>query len=187
MRTSGNETDEQVMARYLANDREAFNVLDGRFRKRLERFFQRCGLDADELSQRTLVQVVVARHQFRQSDRVRPWVMAIARNLASDQVRRSAREVDADVLEQLPSMVDVEGQVDQRRQATRALERLDAATRQLLIAHHVEGHAFHELAQSLGTSANTLKVRAHRAYGRLRRASARRARHPGMHRPPAND
>ncbi|MCU0697023.1 MAG: sigma-70 family RNA polymerase sigma factor [Myxococcaceae bacterium] len=156
------------MARYLADDETAFTALDGRLRNGLRRYFQRCGLDADELSQRTLVQVVLFRHQFRRGDRLRPWVMSIARHLASDQARFGARHVDVQVLETMPADTDVERTIDARRRATAALRALDTDAAGLLLAHHREGYSFHELSTRQGTPVGTLKVRAHRAYRRAR-------------------
>ncbi|MDX2010551.1 MAG: RNA polymerase sigma factor [Myxococcaceae bacterium] len=158
------------MARYLADDEAAFTALDGRLRGGLRRYFQRCGLDADELSQRTLVQVVLFRHQFRRGDRLWPWVMSIARHLASDQARFGARHVDMHVLESMPAEADVERTIDTRRRVSAALRRLAPDAAGLLLAHHREGYSFAELSAHLGTPVGTLKVRAHRAYRRARTA-----------------
>jgi RNA polymerase sigma-70 factor (ECF subfamily) len=181
------------MARYLSDDEAAFTVLDGRLRRSLRRYFVRCGLDAEELSQRTLVQVVLFRHQFRLGDRLRPWVMAIARHLASDHARFGARHLDPTVLEALPADLDVERTVDLRRQAALALRSLSRDARMLLLAHHRDGYSFGELAHRQGTSVSTLKVRAHRAYRRARApleatpGTPLRAGAPGVYPSPAGE
>lgn len=163
--------DEVLMTQFLDGDRCAFGALDGRVRPRLRRFFERYGLDGEELAQHTLFQVVTRAHQYRREEPVRAWIFGIARNVAFDSLRsarrRRAYTVKATPVEHSTDLVPVE----QRTDLTRLLKRLEPVTLELLRRHHVEGSTFSELAHDCGAPSSTLKVRAHRAYRVLRLAS----------------
>ncbi|MBL8936162.1 MAG: sigma-70 family RNA polymerase sigma factor [Archangium sp.] len=163
--------DEALMTQFLEGDGCAFGALDGRVRPRLRRFFERYGLDGEELAQHTLFQVVTRAHQYRREEPVRAWIFGIARNVAFDSLRsasrRRAHAVKAASTEPVTDLVCVE----QRADLTRLLRRLEPPTLELLWRHHVEGRTFSELAHDCGAPSSTLKVRAHRAYRALRQAS----------------
>ncbi|MBM4782005.1 MAG: RNA polymerase sigma factor [Archangiaceae bacterium] len=163
--------DEVLMTQFLDGDRCAFGALDGRVRPRLRRFFERYGLDGEELAQHTLFQVVTRAHQYRREEPVRAWIFGIARNVAFDSLRsarrRRAYAVKTTSAEPATDLVPVEHRTD----LTRLLKRLEPVTLELLRRHHVEGSTFAELAHDCGAPSSTLKVRAHRAYRVLRLAS----------------
>lgn len=163
--------DDVLMNQFLDGDGCAFGALDGRVRPRLRRFFERYGLDGEELAQHTLFQVVSRAHQYRREQPVRAWIFGIARNVAYDSLRSSRRRcafiVKTGADERTTDLVPVE----QRTDATRLLKHLEPVTVELLRRHHVEGCTFSELAHEGGVPASTLKVRAHRAYRALRLAS----------------
>lgn len=163
--------DEVLMTQFLDGDGCAFGALDGRVRPRLRRYFERYGLDGEELAQHTLFQVVTRAHQYRREEPVRAWIFGIARNVAFDSLRSARRRRAYAVKTTSPEPVTDLVPVEQRCDLARLLKRLEPVTLELLRRHHVEGSTFAELAHDCGAPSSTLKVRAHRAYRVLRLAS----------------
>jgi RNA polymerase sigma-70 factor (ECF subfamily) len=82
--------DAALMGRVQAGDEAAFGVLMERWERPLKRVIARIVLnaaDADELAQETMVRVWQQREKFREGAAVRPWMFAIAVNLARNRLR----------------------------------------------------------------------------------------------------
>ncbi|MBN1612092.1 MAG: hypothetical protein JW940_36005 [Polyangiaceae bacterium] len=78
-------TDEELMLAYRAGDREAFRELFRRYAPRLEPMFRKRVSDpelARDLLQQTFLQLHRARNDYREGAQLRPWLFAIALNLA---------------------------------------------------------------------------------------------------------
>lgn len=168
-----------LMTRYVDGDRAAFDLLYRRLaphvRRRLLRLTGRDGVD--DLVQLTFMKMHRARHQWRRGTLVRPWVMTIARHLATDTLR--ARGARRDLLTQdgtLPEADALESEapcLEARAKVVRAaIEALPDGQRNVVRMHKLEGRSFDDIAEALNISPGTARVRASRAYGRLRDALA---------------
>lgn len=101
-----------------------------------------------------------------------PWLLGCARNVLAHQRRRSGRDLALlDRLAIVGGPDAIPGRSDSDlggdRVLARALTRLSARDRELLLLIAWEGLAPSEAAQVLGCSRNTLAVRLHRARKRL--------------------
>jgi RNA polymerase sigma-70 factor (ECF subfamily) len=177
------ETDEALMAAYVAGDRRAFERLFARMAPRIHGFFVRCFGDrviADELLQMTFLKLHQVRASYRAGAAVRPWLFTIAASVRGDELRRRYRRnesLDEDRLERADASdaidrareADRAGDLSERAEAVRAaLAKLPDSQRVVVTMHRYEGMTFGEIARALGTSEGGVRVRAFRAYETLR-------------------
>lgn len=170
----GDPSDEDLMRRYvLEDDRGAFGVLFARYDRRLIGFFRRAGVSdpvAKDMLQTTFMHVHRARRDFHQGAKVRPWVFAIAVNVRREHFRRRQRkpetQLDFAVHGEPVTLPDTTTPSD--RLVRRALGQLSDSQREVILLHWYEGLTFPEVARLVGASTSAVKVRAHRAYNKLR-------------------
>ena len=174
------------MLAYQQGDRLAFNTLFGLLAPRVHGFFRRsfAVATADDLVQQTFLRLHQARAQFKAGSLLRPWLFAIAARVRLDELRRQKRHPedpddtwDASADKQAgpggsaaPTATAEELLDEARRgQLVRlALEKLTEPQRALVHLHRYEGLTFAEIAAAFGTTEGAIKVRAFRAYERLR-------------------
>jgi RNA polymerase sigma factor (sigma-70 family) len=168
--------DRELMLEYAAGDLHSFDALFERWAPRLHAFFQRsfgCTADADDLLQRTFLRVHQARRSYDPDRPLRPWLFTIAARLRQDELRRRRRLASAD--EELLASMDEEwhdpcpGAAAQRSSLVHeALRKLPESQRVVIHLHRYERMTFAEIAAALGTTEGAVKLRAFRAYQRLR-------------------
>ena len=158
------------MDRYCAGDREAFEQLFTRYSRRLVRFLT--GMvgptQAKDLAQVTFLKVHENRHRYRVGASVASWVFTIARNSALDFLRSAPkrREVYGDEREAPAEHVARDRLRDERVQS--AIHGLPDEQRQVILLHWYGGLTFDEVGQVVGATGAAVRVRAHRAYEKLR-------------------
>ncbi len=84
------ETDRALMARVQAGEGEALGALMARWERPVKAVVARLVLnarEAEELAQETFVRVWQQREKYRADAEVRPWIFAIAVNLARNRLR----------------------------------------------------------------------------------------------------
>lgn len=126
--------------------------------------------DAEELTQETFVRACDAALRFRGDSSVRTWLFGIARRVFLEAIRAGSvgrRELD-DV--DVPS---VEADHDDRIDLERALAGLALVDREVLVMVDVLGFEPIEAARLVGIGPEAMRVRLHRARGRLREAYGR--------------
>ncbi|MDF1565046.1 MAG: RNA polymerase sigma factor [Deltaproteobacteria bacterium] len=170
------------MRRYQGGERGAFEALVALLGPALHRFFLHGFPDpglADDLYQETWMKVHAARHTHRPGEPVLPWIYGIARHVSADARRRHARhrrrvEASAAVVHTLgpeggtARPADAEARTESAQLLSRALAELPPQQREALILLKIEGLSVAEAARAAGVSEGALKVRAHRAYARVR-------------------
>ena len=168
------------MAASVDGDRRSFAALFRRWAPRIHGFFLRVlgePAAADDLLQITFLNVHRARRSFRPLLSLRGWLFSIAAHALQDELRRRKRHPLAPE-EQQEAVVDTVAAEDesvslesrQRALTVRAaLERLPESQRAVLHLHRFEQMSFAEIARVLGTTEGAVKLRAFRAYERLRR------------------
>jgi len=176
-------TDEQLMAAYAAGDRTAFAELFERYAPLIGRVIRR-GISrpevARELVQETFLQVHRARADYDPSRPLRPWLTTVAMNVRRDYLRRIQRRPEG----ALSDHAEMEHAADDASplatvEATRVREvvaQLPDNQRAVIELHWFEGLGFPEVADVLGVKPSAVKVRAHRAYKRLRDLLAEKKR-----------
>jgi RNA polymerase sigma factor (sigma-70 family) len=139
---------------------------------------------AEDLAQETLVEAWRNHHKLRDLDKSKPWLAAIARNICQRWGRARGREAarlagasatmqsePLDQLDLLPDEVDLERDLERSELIAlldRALALLPHDTRDIVVAHYVEGLPQAEIAARLGLTENTIAVRLYRGRRALR-------------------
>ena len=162
------ELDEEALrAAYVAGDAGAFERLFRSLAPSLHAFFARSagrGAAAEDLLQATFLKIHAARRSWRAGERLRPWVFTIAARVRLDWLRRHGRAGPAPGED--PAEAAAAGERDERVRA--ALDRLPELQRVVVHLHRFEGLSFAEVGRVLGISEGAAKLRAFRAYARLR-------------------
>jgi RNA polymerase sigma-70 factor (ECF subfamily) len=166
-------TDEELMAAYVAGDRTALDDLFHRYAPRLLSILGR-GIpraDAADLLQQTFLQLHRSRHDFRQGAPLRPWLFTIAINVKRQHLRSLSRRREATLGDDVERLADFAVAADSegpRVDLVALLAELPRGQRRVLELRLVEGLSFAHIAERLGASVAAVRVRAHRAYLRLR-------------------
>lgn len=172
-------TDEELMAAYIAGDASAFRELFDRYALLLVRLMRR-GIarenEAQDLVQQTFLQLHRARHDFRTSAKLRPWLMTIALNLKREFLRRHKRRPETLVAEYFNDGVEPPKDPVERQQTAAqvraALAQLPDNQREVIELHWFEEMSFPEVSELLDVKLSAVKVRAHRGYKRLKQMLA---------------
>lgn len=168
-------SDEALMAAYVDGDAQAFRVLFERYSSRLLRLFRASRLDGDaarDLLQQTFLQLHRSRNDFRVGAQLRPWLFTIANNLKRDLLRSRGRWREDELDPEREAAPATQAADLQRRDVQghvrAALARLPAEQREVVELHWFGELPFSEIARTLGIGTSAAKVRAHRAYGKLK-------------------
>jgi RNA polymerase sigma-70 factor (ECF subfamily) len=183
-------SDEEVVARVLAGERELFEILMRRYNQRLYRIAR--GILGDEAEAEDVMQDAYVRayhhlDQFAGRARFATWLTRIAVYEALARARRRGRVVEIDGMpdirkESIPALRSTERDPERRAidQSLRtalegAIDDLPASYRVVLMLRDVEGLSTAATAESLGLEVPAVKTRLHRARGMLRRRLAEQA------------
>jgi RNA polymerase sigma-70 factor (ECF subfamily) len=180
------EAEIQLARDLMAGQPEAFDRFVEHFRAKIFQYsWLMCGHreDAEEVSQETLLRVFENFNQLRQPERVRAWVLRIAKNFCLMKRRRSqfapTQELSLD--EYMPALDRDGGHVklqiadwsslpedrmlraELRRILDQAIARLPDTYRSVILLRDVEDLSTEETAQVLDLSVDVIKTRLHRA------------------------
>lgn len=132
--------------------------------------------EASEAAQETFLRAFQHLHRYDDSKAFDVWVMAIARNLCLDLLRRRSRLQTEDVDElhdQLPSSgsSQEEGAIakEERKSLETAMATLSAEDREVLALYYVQKRTTKEIAQIVGCAPGTIMARLFRAREKLRK------------------
>ncbi|MCG5051984.1 MAG: sigma-70 family RNA polymerase sigma factor [Myxococcales bacterium] len=177
-------TEEALMAAYVAGDGGAFDRLFAALAPRVYGFFMRTFNNqaiAHDLMQTTFLKVHRARKDYQSDRPLRPWLFAIAARVRVDELRKRVpgqtelledESLDAESPLHAEPTVSPEEHLDaqaRQRKVQEALAALPESQRAIVHLHRFEGLSFAEIATALGTSEGAVKLRAFRAYERLRK------------------
>ena len=175
MRVVPEPSDEALFAAYRAGDASAFEMLFERYRRSLGRHLARMLDDpaaAEDLVVETFLRLHRHRDRWREGTPLRPWIFAIARNLARNRLRTERLWGwlplgQAEDPREAPAAYD-----EVRRRVAAAFAELPAAQREACSLRLLGGLTLEEIARVTGASVGTVKSRLF--YG-LRRLRARLA------------
>lgn len=179
--------DAALMARVRAGDETAFAALMARWEVPVKRLIARIVFnvsEAEELAQETMVRVWQQREKFREGAAVRPWIFAIATNLARNRLRWWRRRPSASLeewskTEGQETGAEGEGggrtlETKERAAAVRAaVAALPVELRETLVLFEYEELGQAEIATVLGCSVKAVESRVARAREKLRAGLAR--------------
>jgi RNA polymerase sigma-70 factor (ECF subfamily) len=166
------------MKRVQDGDPEAYRALLDDIRPALLHLLRSWAADPDDLQdlvQEALMALHRARHSYDPARPLEPWMFAVTRYVALNHRRRNVRRASWQVLvDDPPERPD--GRAPDPGRETRledVLARLSPGQREAFVLLKLEGLSVEDAARRAGTTAGTLKVRAHRAYQAIRRLLAR--------------
>lgn len=176
---AGESVASQAMARYARGDDAAFAEVYDALADRLHRFLRRLARNeatAEDLLQQTFLRMHDARARFHDGADVVPWAYAIGRRVFLDHARRAKRlALTADVEESGAAPPSPEPDAEAMLAAfelgarVRAeLAEMPPVLREAFVLVRDEEMSMAQAAAALGISIAATKVRAHRAYERLR-------------------
>ncbi|MGW7363853.1 RNA polymerase sigma factor SigM [Streptomyces sp. NPDC054841] len=177
--TLGDTSDQELLARHVAGDPDAFGELVRRHRDRLWAVAMRTLGDREEAAdavQDALVSAFRAAHTFRGQSAVTTWLHRITVNACLDRARKAASRKtspvdDTERLEQLlepheSAEAPAERQ-DLHRELLAALATLPADQRAALVLVDMQGYPVAEAARVLDVPTGTVKSRCARGRARL--------------------
>jgi RNA polymerase sigma factor (sigma-70 family) len=176
--------EEALMAAYCDGDRSAFERLFAALGPRVHGFFLRSfhsAAVADDLMQTTFLRLHRARGDYHRDQPLRPWLFTIAARVRLDEYRRRKRipeDLDEEAVAQAEEAVprqapEVGSAGGERAESVRAaLEALPESQRLIIHLHRYESLTFAEIGRVLGATEGAVKLRAFRAYERLRKQLA---------------
>ena len=175
--------DAELMRRVQAGDEAALGELMQRWERAVKALIARIVLnaaEAEELAQETFVRVWQQRGKFRAEAAFRPWIFAIAVNLARNRLRwwRSRPEVSLEEWTEGASQAGggaLAAEQRERAAAVRdAIATLPTELREAIVLFEYEQMSHAEIALAVGATAKAVENRIRRARERLRVALAGR-------------
>jgi RNA polymerase sigma-70 factor (ECF subfamily) len=129
--------------------------------------------DAEDLAQDTFVRAFVHFERFDPERPVLPWLVAIARRLCLDLLRRRRMMARTDTMSISGPPPGPEGEASLREQLgrlERALDDLDEGPREAIILFHIEEMSYRDIAAALEVPMGTVMTWLHRGRAQLKRA-----------------
>jgi RNA polymerase sigma-70 factor (ECF subfamily) len=160
-----------LMLAGLDGDASAHVALLKRLSTRLRAYFsnqlRRLGrgpVEAEDLTQETLIAIHTRRHMYDRTQLFTPWVQAIARYRLMDHLRRtrvSARDMDIEEVQDVLSQEETAG-TDGQLDLESLLAQLPVKMRRAIELVRLRGLTTQEAAAASGMSPSAVKVSAHR-------------------------
>jgi RNA polymerase sigma-70 factor (ECF subfamily) len=172
------------------NDRERdFKEIHDAYRRKVHLYLQRLAGDAEaeDLTQEVFARVSQSLHTFQGRSRLSTWIFRIATNAALDRIRnktRSGKEIpldDAGRAEDGYAPDEEARTLDQhviRKEMNGCIRdvifRLPEIYRTAIVLSELEGFTADEIAEILGISHETVKIRLHRGRAKLKEELSRK-------------
>jgi RNA polymerase sigma-70 factor (ECF subfamily) len=160
-----------LMVRYQQGDAPAVEELVGQLSPALLRFCSGPGVsrsDAEDLLQDCWMRIHRARHTYRPSEPLLPWIYAVARHTRLDAYRRRRRLGTREVLvAETPERAQAEAAP--ATNILKLVDRLPESQREVMVMLKVVGMSLEEVARATSSTTGAIKQKAHRAYVALRR------------------
>jgi len=174
------KSDARLLDAWQRGDETAGQALLSRYRNKLLRFFDlRVSLDAEDLTQRTLLVCAERLGEIRSGASFRSFLFGVARNILLQHLRDRSRDArvsdfsDVGGADPGPSPSRVVAVHQEHRILLRVLQELPLDTQVLLELHYWENMSTHEIGDALGLTKTAITTRLYRARQDLREAIAR--------------
>jgi RNA polymerase sigma-70 factor (ECF subfamily) len=161
------------MERYQQADPAAPAALVGTLSPALLRFFKSQAASrqqADDLLQEVWLRIHRLRHTYRPGEPVLPWIYAIARRVRVDGYRRTRRITLREIaMNALPERLAEAEPRNPGPAFDTLVAALPEAQREVVTMLKVGGLSLEEVARATSSTVGAVKLKAHRAYERLRK------------------
>jgi RNA polymerase sigma-70 factor (ECF subfamily) len=169
-------TDEQLMEAVKHGDLQQASLLFDRYNKRLFNYLVRMTLDrdlAEDLTQNVFVRMIRYRTSYREGLKFQSWIYQVARNVFSDHYQanknRKSTFMDIEKLgDQIPDNSDARKAEEQEHLLQRSMALLNEEQRELLVLTRFQHLKYEQVAEMMDTTVANIKVKVHRAIGKLR-------------------
>lgn len=169
-------TDEQVMEAVKNGDLQRASVLFDRYNKRLFNFLAKMTMDrdlAEDLTQNVFLRLIRYRNSYKDGMRFQSWIYQVARNVFSDhyQANKNMKNKFTDIEKVGDSFSDSsEGfhKEEQEHLLQKSMALLNDEQRELLVLTRFQHMKYEEVAELMDTTVSNIKVKVHRAIGKLR-------------------
>jgi len=181
-------TDQELIARTLGGDGNAFGILVERFQRKIYRVayaIVRDDTEADTITQDTFIQAYTHLARFQGRSELETWLTRIAINRSRDWLRRRkfvslfSHDDESDdrtyVIEPVDEHPDAERQLmahQLRAAITRAERTLSSQQKIIFRLRHYENHSLEEIAELLGLRSGTVRAHLFRAIHKVRKELA---------------
>jgi len=179
------KNDQQLVAEYLAGDKQSLTELIDRHLAVVYRYALRLTRDperADDITQETLVKMWKHLKKYDQDKSFRTWLLTIAHNTALDVLRKrkdilfsEMKSADEEgegfsemIADSAPFPLEIFERVEQKKLLDDALGKLSVSAREIITLHHEQELTFEEIGTILNKPLNTVKSQYRRALGTLR-------------------
>jgi RNA polymerase sigma-70 factor (ECF subfamily) len=166
------------MLQVKAGQLEKMGLLFERYQRPLFAFFYHCNGNAtasEDLVQNVFYRMLKYRHTFNAEGEFRTWMYHLARNVLVDAAKKNKASLHhqdvADWAEKIAGGPTADANLQQTQDVAllhRAMARLSADQREVLVLSRFQELKYEQIAQLLDTPAGAVKVRAHRALCELR-------------------
>ena len=172
------QTDDALMQRVREGDDDAFGEIVDRYKDSLVNYLThlvRSRERAEEVAQDAFVRLYRNAHQYRQQERLGPYLFRIATNLVVTEIRRERRwslllpRLHASTRTTAPAPDTNLFTSEIQRQVAAAIDRLPVNYRAPLVLFEMEEWSYEEIAKALDVRVGTVKSRISRARDLLRR------------------
>lgn len=170
--------DEQLMLRVRAGEMDALGRLFEHYKQPLFGFLARLLRDAalaEDVTLEVFLRVFERRDTYKPGCRFSTWLFTIAHHLATDHLRRNRRTETAPLPEDdaLPDPAPVAGERGELAAVVRAaVQALPEDQRLVVVLREYQEFSYREIAEIVGATEETVRVRAYRARQALRKALA---------------
>jgi RNA polymerase sigma-70 factor (ECF subfamily) len=142
-----------------------------RLRRYYARALTRDVTRADDLVQSCLVRAIAKQHLWERGTNLRAWLFTILHNQHVNDVRHSVREGNTVELDEAPQLTVQSNAIPslELRDLERAIGKLPAEQREVILLVGLEGMAYEEVATVLNVPVGTVRSRLSRGRDQLRR------------------
>lgn len=171
-------SDEQLMAEVKQGDLDKMAVLFERYQHKMYNFFLHISSGesalSQDLTQNLFYRLLRYRESFDSQQNFRTWLYQIARNVFYSHFEKNKRYItDSQRVEQEKQLEhDASFAIEQEEEnqaLLKSLDQLSADHKQVLVMNRFQGLKYKEIAQIFGISEGAVKIKAHRAIGKLRK------------------
>ena len=124
----------------------------------------------EDVYQNVMLNIHRARHTFNPEHKFKPWLFSVTKNTVYDYLRKNKKRFGVEVLvgDFFTNASDLNSD-DQFEVLQQALKKLPKNYQDAIVLLKIEGLSLQEAADQLKISLSAMKVRAHRAYDRLKK------------------
>jgi RNA polymerase sigma factor (sigma-70 family) len=168
-------TDETIMAAVRGGNLKEASVLFDRYHKKIFNFLATMTNDrhsAEDLTQNVFLRLIKYRNSFRDDSRFQPWIYQIARNVFTDHYhgeKNRLNNIDVEkISDHIPDNDDARSMEEKEQLLMHCMDKLSEDERELLVLTRFQHMKYEEAAQVMETTVANIKVKVHRAIGKLR-------------------